>query len=178
MAGEKALNRQLQARGRYNSSFGINALSDFNNKLAAQEAETYYNRMFGQQQLGQQAALEAARLAAQQQAQQTGLYSDFGRYLAGGSQDLGNALARNAWAYADPAMQLYLQQGGVNGQLASGLGNAPANILGLYKNWQTAQGMNPPAPYEGGVPGNALPGGNPGDFGGEAGPYWNPVWNE
>ena len=42
--GERAINRSLAARGAYNSRMGVNALSDFNRKLAADETANQYGR--------------------------------------------------------------------------------------------------------------------------------------
>ena len=42
--GEKALNRAMFARGKYDSSTAINALSDFNRALGAEETERQYGR--------------------------------------------------------------------------------------------------------------------------------------
>ncbi len=42
--GERAINRAMQARGKFDSTTGINALSDFNRGLAAEEAERQYGR--------------------------------------------------------------------------------------------------------------------------------------
>jgi hypothetical protein len=147
MAAEKALNRQLSARGRSNSTFGMNALADMYNKLAAQEAETYYNRTFAQQQLGQQAAMEAARLAAGQQNALSSMYLGAGGNLASMAQQQGVSLAEQEWLRANPNMAVAIANGQLNSQMLASIGNVPEAILQRVRAIEAGRSMQPNTIY-------------------------------
>jgi len=91
--GEKSINRALAARGRKNSSVGLNTLANFYNQLGAGEADKQYTRTFQQQQLGLQAALAQAAQAGASSQQLAQLYAQLGGQAAGGSERYGGNIA-------------------------------------------------------------------------------------
>jgi len=58
--GERAIDRQLAARGQYNSGVGLETLARFNNQLVAEEGERYWSRLFNTTTLGANAAARTA----------------------------------------------------------------------------------------------------------------------
>lgn len=92
--GEKAINRQARARGRYNSSAALNALQSFNNNLGAAEADKQYNRTFDQQKLGLTAALAEAQAAGNAGSQQGQLIQALGTAMANGNTDQANSIMK------------------------------------------------------------------------------------
>jgi len=134
-AGEKAINRQLRARGRYNSSVGINALANFNNQLGAMEADKQYNRVFDQQKLGLQAALAQAQSQGASAEQLAELYTRLGGAMGQGSQNYGTSVADLIRIYGVEQARNILSQGGNLAGLAAWQAN-PQVGLGM------AQGAN------------------------------------
>lgn len=124
-AGEKAINRQLRARGRYNSSVGVNALANFNNQLGAMEADKQYSRVFQQQQLGLQAALEQARSAGASSGQLAEIYARLGGQMGQGSQQNGMNIADLIRIYGQAQTENMLKTGQLKGD-ASGRFFGPA----------------------------------------------------
>jgi len=98
--GEKGINRALRARGRFNSSVGMNTLANFYNALGAAEADKQYGRTFDQQKLGLQAALAEAAQRGQLTGQLGNLYSSLGGAMAGGSERYGGNIADLIRQYA------------------------------------------------------------------------------
>ena len=58
--GARALNRQLSARGQYNSGAGLESLALFDKSLVAEQGSDYFNNLFGTAQLGEAAAAQTA----------------------------------------------------------------------------------------------------------------------
>jgi hypothetical protein len=58
--GTRALNRQLSARGQYNSGAGLESLALFDKSLVAEQGSDYFNKLFGTAQLGEAAAAQTA----------------------------------------------------------------------------------------------------------------------
>ncbi len=56
--GTRALNRQLSARGQYNSGAGLESLALFDKSLVAEQGSDYFNKLFGTAQLGEAAAAQ------------------------------------------------------------------------------------------------------------------------
>lgn len=59
--GNRALNRQLSARGQYGSGAGLESLALFNKSLVAEEGERYFNKLFETTKLGANAAAQQAQ---------------------------------------------------------------------------------------------------------------------
>lgn len=128
---EDAINRALSARGLSSSRAGINALSDANMNLLAQETDKQFGRqqgIFGMQNLlGTQAfgrgqaefgrGLSVAELGANAAARTGQLGAGAAQGAAGAQLAGGQAQAQN-----------YLSQGNTQAQLWGALGAAPANI--------------------------------------------------
>lgn len=93
--GEKAINRNALARGRYNSGSALKALQSFNSGLASQEFGNAFNR-FNSNQENQYNRLAGAANAGQNALFQTNAdRTQLGRDVAGHIGDIGNAGA--AW---------------------------------------------------------------------------------
>ena len=105
--GERNINRQLAARGMYNSGAGLETLAMFNKGLVAEEGSRIYDRLFGVTQLGANAAARTAtntastgqtlaQLATQSGAQLGQAYANqgnaYGSGIAGAFGTAGNAL--------------------------------------------------------------------------------------
>jgi hypothetical protein len=58
--GERSINRQLAARGHYNSGVGLETLARFNTQLMGEEGERYWSKLFNTATLGGNAAARAA----------------------------------------------------------------------------------------------------------------------
>lgn len=58
--GERAINRELSARGLYGSGAGLETLARFNNQLVAEEGSRYWDRLFNTTTLGANAAARMA----------------------------------------------------------------------------------------------------------------------
>lgn len=110
-AGEKAINRSLRARGRFNSSVGVNALANFNNQLGASEADKQYNRVFDQQKLGMQAALAQAQSAGASAHDLAQLYAQMGGDLGAASQRYGMSVVDLIKTYGTEQAMNMLTQG-------------------------------------------------------------------
>ncbi len=100
--GERNINRQLAARGQYNSGAGLETLAMFNKGLVAEEGQRIYDRLFGVTQLGANAASATAQLT-----------NRTGMTLANLAMESGNALGQ---AYAQRSNAL---GGGLVGAFAT-----------------------------------------------------------
>ena len=85
--GEKAINRSLAARGLWNSGAGVQALSDFNRKLSATEADKKWGRLASLVNIGQGMSAQSGQNAVNTGSNlatiyQTG-YSDIAQSNAG-----------------------------------------------------------------------------------------------
>ena len=58
--GERAINRELSARGLYGSGAGLETLARFNNQLVAEEGSRYWDRLFNTTTLGANASARMA----------------------------------------------------------------------------------------------------------------------
>jgi hypothetical protein len=63
--GTRALNRQLSARGQYNSGAGLESLALFDKSLVAEQGNDYFNKLLNTTQLGSNAAAQQASNATQ-----------------------------------------------------------------------------------------------------------------
>jgi len=127
--GEKSINRALAARGRKNSSVGMNTLANFYNQLGAGEADKQYNRTFDQQKLGLQAALAQAQAAGASSGQLASLYAAFGNNLAQGSQGYGTSIADLIKHYGQQESTNALGLGTQQGAAAMWKGTPIGNLL-------------------------------------------------
>lgn len=97
-----AMNRQLAARGRSNSDYGVDALANAYGNLGAQEYEAAYNRMLDPIKIGQGAA--------------------------GATGQAGIAMMGNYGNYANNQGNLDLMQGLNQAQFAQGMANGNQNF--------------------------------------------------
>jgi len=58
--GTWALNRQLSARGQYNSGAGLESLALFDKSLVAEQGDSHFNKLMGTTNLGENAAAQTA----------------------------------------------------------------------------------------------------------------------
>lgn len=147
---EKSINQSLASRGLYNSRMGVNALSEANARLVAQETEKQYarkygrltdlfdmSRMLGGSQYGKQLDLTNIGMGA---AAGTGMASTAtGQGISQAYGTLGKGLAGTALATGQAQSNLY-----------SGLGNVPLNYLMMQQ--LMGGGQTAPvqwAPYQG-----------------------------
>lgn len=116
--GEQALNRNLAARGMYNSRAGVNALSDFNQSLSAQESDKTFNRLSTLANYGMGAAANVGNYNMTTGANISNSLANFSSQIADGYNNVGekegstwaNALAAPAAIY-----QSYQQAKAING---------------------------------------------------------------
>jgi len=127
--GEKSINRALAARGRKNSSVGLNTLANFYNQLGAGEADKQYNRTFDQQKLGLQAALAQAQAAGASSGQLAQLYAALGNNMAQGSQGYGSSIADLIKQYGNNESTNQLNLGTQQGAAAMWRGTPIGNLL-------------------------------------------------
>ncbi len=126
---EKSINQSLASRGAYNSRMGVNALSEANARLIAQETEKQYarkygrltdlfdmSRMLGGSQYGKQLDLTNIGIGAAGLTGQTAAAT--GQGISSTYGTLGKGLASTA-----------LAAGQVKSDLYSGLGSMPLNYL-------------------------------------------------
>ena len=128
---EEAINRALSARGLSSSRAGINALSDANMNLLAQETDKQFGRqrdIFGMQNL-----LGTQEFGREQTEFGRGLsIAELGANAAARTGQLGAGAAQGAagaqLASGQAQAQNYLSQGNTQAQIWGALGAAPANI--------------------------------------------------
>ena len=90
--GERNINRQLSARGGYNSGAGLEALSLFNAALVGAEGDKQFQRIFNTAQLGGNAAAQSANNTTQTGNNIASLTTQAGVAEAGAIQNQYNAL--------------------------------------------------------------------------------------
>lgn len=112
---DKNMNRQLSARGRSNSTYGMNSLANAYGELGTREYQNAYNRMLDPIKIGQGAA-SAAGSAGQ----------NYGGAVQSGAYNLGN---------------IYAQQGNNQASLYGNLGAMPLNLYGAYNTMQNNAAM-------------------------------------
>lgn len=127
--GEKSINRALAARGRKNSSVGLNTLANFYNQLGAGEADKQYNRTFDQQKLGMQAALAQAQAAGASAGQLAQLAASLGSQMSQGSTGYGQSIADLIKSYGQQESGNQLQLGAQQGAAAMWKGTPIGNLL-------------------------------------------------
>jgi hypothetical protein len=91
--GEKNLNRALAARGRSNSTFGVNALGEQNRALVAGESQNLYNRIAGLSNLGLGVANTLGQNAMATGTNIGNLYQNAGNAMAQGQLNAGQQQA-------------------------------------------------------------------------------------
>ena len=90
--GQRNINRQLSARGGYNSGAGLEALSLFNSALVGAEGEKQFQRIFNVAQLGGNAAAQSANNTTQTGNTLANLTTQSGIAEAGAIQNQYNAI--------------------------------------------------------------------------------------
>jgi len=105
--GERNINRQLAARGQYNSGAGLETLAMFNQGLAAEEGQRIYDRLFKTTELGANAAAK----------------------MAGGTSATGVSLAELAQSAGAGIGQAYAKQGTALGGGVAGAFSEAGNAL-------------------------------------------------
>lgn len=115
--GEKAINRGLAARGMYNSRAGVNALTDFNQSLGAQETENSFNRLSTLANYGM------------------GASANVGNYNIQTGANTANSLAN----YSNQIGQIYNNLGQTQGSMWANALSAPAAI---YQNAQYTNALS------------------------------------
>lgn len=116
--GTRPLNRQLNARGQYNSGARLESLALFDKSLVAEQGSDYFNKLFGTAQLGEAAAAQTASNA-----------TATGNTVAGIQANAGVGIG-----------QAYQSQYGAYG--AAGTGDANA-VQGGVNNWTNYSLYNP-----------------------------------
>jgi len=139
--GERALNRQLTARGLYGSGAGLETLARFNNQLVAEEGTRYWDRLANTTAMGSNAAARMAtgtsstgqsisNMQAQTGMAAAGAIGDAGRSLAGIGTGVANAAMGGLGTWANYQMYqpiLSRMAGGSSGPTVSSL-----NGIGSY----------------------------------------------
>jgi len=148
--GEKNINRALRARGRSNSSFGVNQLANFYRGLGAQEEEKQYGRNWDMTLLGAQMAQAQAANARQGGMSIADLYSTFGGQNADITGGFGNTqmnnilqlaqlLSSNEWKQANPLSESAIARGENQAGMLSGITN-PETIKAIMDIINAAKG--------------------------------------
>jgi hypothetical protein len=140
--GEKALNRAMSARGKYDSSTAVNALSDFNRALGAEETERQYGRRvdaygrrvdeysrrygrimdeYNLKNQGYNRLMDLIRIGQSASGQEQLGATEAGRQIGSTYGNMGTARAGGE-----------LRQGEAWGQFWGGAGGVPANALSQY----------------------------------------------
>ena len=122
--GEESINRALAARGMYNSRPGINALSDFNRKLIAQETQNQYGRAVDQYGREYSSAIDKFNIENTLAQQNYGKYQDIVKLGAGAASSMG----QNALSTGQGVASQYGQIGNAQAQGAIGAGQAQAGL--------------------------------------------------
>jgi len=116
--GTWALNRQLSARGQYNSGAGLESLALFDKSLVAEQGDSYFNKLMGTTNLGENAAAQTASNA-----------TATGNTVAGIQANAGVGIG-----------QAYQSQYGAYGAAGTGVANA---VQGDVNNWTNYSLYNP-----------------------------------
>lgn len=137
--GEEAINRALAARNMYNSRPGINALSDFNRKLIAEETQNQYGRAVDKYNRDYTSAIDTFNIRNKLAGQEYGKWLDLTKIGAGAAQSAGAASIQTGQGVASSYNQLANTQ--FQGNMAAGqaqanlwqdIGSAPVNALASY----------------------------------------------
>lgn len=138
--GERAINRSLAARGMYDSRPGINALSDFNRKLIAEETQNQYNRAVDEYNRKYQTASDIFNAENALAKQNLGKWSDVANMGAGAAQNITNALTQTGGNISDlygkqgtASALAALAQGKSRAGLSQDLASLPFNMLSDYQ---------------------------------------------
>jgi hypothetical protein len=89
--GTRALNRQLAARGQYNSGAGLESLALFDKSLVAEQGNDYFNKLMGTTNLGENAAAQTASNATATGNTVAGIQAGAGRDIGAAYQTQYNA---------------------------------------------------------------------------------------
>ena len=137
--GEESINRALAARGMYNSRPGINALSDFNRKLIAQETQNQYGRAVDQYGREYSSAIDKFNIENTLAQQNYGKYQDIVKLGAGAASSMGQNALSTGGGVANTATQggntqanLAVQQGQAQAGMWQDIGSMPTNTLANY----------------------------------------------
>jgi hypothetical protein len=153
--GEKNINRSLEARGRQNSSYGLNTLANFYNSLGANEAQNNYNRTFQMAQLGLQASSQQANQQAAYGGQASQLYQAAASGDAASAQQLATQMGVNSQQYGQLLAALTSKYAGDTASAQRELGSALASLSQWNAQGQAQNTWNWANPYSG----NAIAGG-------------------
>lgn len=148
--------RQANAQGMNLSGGVLKDLSTFNNGLASQQYNSYYNKLMGLSQQGENAAAGVGNLAVGQATNATNAATGIGNT----TQAVGQAQASGIVG-ASNAVTGSLSSGIQNSLLANYLGKGPS----AYADTASYGGGNPLTNAYGGSSGNPLPGLSPSDYG-------------
>lgn len=127
--GSRMLNRQLSARGMWNSGAGMETLARFSNQLVAEEGQRFYDRLFNLTTLGSNAAARTATNTASIGSNLMNTQANLGLAQAG-------AIGQQYGAWANTAQSL-----GSLGQTVAGLPMYNASL-----NFLNRQGAAQPVP--------------------------------
>jgi hypothetical protein len=147
--GEKNINRALEARGRQNSSYGLNTLANFYNSLGANEAQNNYNRTFQMAQLGLQASMQQSNQQAAYGGQASQLYQAAAQGDANSAQQLATQMGVNSQQYGQLLAALTSKYAGDTASAQRELGTALANIAMWNSQGQAQNTWNWANPYAG-----------------------------
>jgi hypothetical protein len=147
--GEKNINRALEARGRQNSSYGLNTLANFYNSLGANEAQNNYNRTFQMAQLGLQASQQQASQQAAYGGAASQLYQSASQGDAASAQQLATQMGVNSTQYAQLLSALTSKYAGDTSAAQQALGTALAQISMWQSSGQAQNTWNWANPYSG-----------------------------
>lgn len=147
--GEKNINRALQARGRYNSSYGLNTLADFYRTLGANESQQNYNRTMDMARLGLQASSQQSGQQAAYGGQASALYQAASQGDAAAAQSLATQLGVNANQYSQLLSALTQAYGGNTATAQAALGSALASLAQWNASGQAQNTWNWANPYGG-----------------------------
>jgi hypothetical protein len=147
--GEKNINRALEARGRQNSSYGLNTLANFYNSLGANEAQNNYNRTFQMAQLGLQASQQQASQQAAYGGAASQLYQAASQGDAASAQQLATQMGVNSQQYGQLLAALTSKYAGDTASAQRELGTALANISMWQAQGNAQNTWNWANPYSG-----------------------------
>ena len=130
---EKGINRSLASRGLYNSRAGINALSEANTRLVAEETEKQYGRQYGRltDLFNMSRDLGSSRYGKQLDMTNIGMGAAgmTGQAAMRTGQGIGQAYGNLGKGLAGTAMAT----GQAQSDMWSGLGNMPLNYMMMQK---------------------------------------------
>lgn len=147
--GMRNINRELSARGLFNSGAGLETLQRFNNQLVGEEADRMFSRLFNVTAMGQNAAARMATGTTQTGNAVAGMQANAGIAQGGAianqynalGQGIGggfNALAGGLSNYAQQQMYAPLIQRLAGGNMMSGSPSAMPATIGVDATSSTA----------------------------------------